>query len=89
MWRFCLLTICSTLLQPASCLFNGRLGRTPTLEQAFYNHDPAPLAKREDLPKEFSWCHDRQLCVSSWNQHIPVYCGSCWAHGTLSMVQDR
>ncbi|DAZ93755.1 TPA: hypothetical protein N0F65_000598 [Lagenidium giganteum] len=42
----------------------------------------------ENFPKQFDWC-EQGYCVPSWNQHIPQYCGSCFAHGALSSAQDR
>ena len=56
------------------------------------NHTISPLPhetmKTEDLPDSFSWC-DQGLCTMSRNQHIPQYCGSCWAHGSISALGDR
>merc|ERR1719502_928796 len=56
------------------------------------NHTVSPLPhetlKSEDLPASFSWC-DKGMCTMSRNQHIPQYCGSCWAHGSVSALGDR
>lgn len=41
-----------------------------------------------EMPKNFDWC-EQGFCTASVNQHIPQYCGSCFAHGSLSSASDR
>jgi cathepsin X len=52
------------------------------------SHD---LLQYGDFPEEFNWCNKdgRSYCTMSRNQHIPQYCGSCWAHGAVSALSDR
>merc|ERR1711972_240222 len=42
-------------------------------------------------PSDFSWCNKdgTSYCTMSVNQHIPQYCGSCWAQASMSALADR
>jgi cathepsin X len=52
---------------------------------------PHTYIKSEDLPENFDWrdVNGRSFVTSDQNQHIPVYCGSCWAFAALSSMADR
>eukprot|EP00899_Mesostigma_viride_P021844 jgi/Mesvir1/29661/Mv21502-RA.1 len=52
---------------------------------------PASYLQSQELPSEWDWRNVKghSYTTKELNQHIPVYCGSCWAHGAVSAVQDR
>ena len=102
--------------------YRGRPKPVRSVGEQYWNHLPTELLPKKHLPRHFDWCDvdGEDMCVSSWNQHIPVwpphlfmpafpstglfrkqgtlttqslrtqiYCGSCWVHGSLSMIQVR
>ncbi len=49
---------------------------------------PHTYIKAEDLPASLDY-RAQGLLTTDLNQHIPVYCGSCWPHAAFSTLADR
>lgn len=58
---------------------------TPPYEMEKY------LKNVDDLPSTYNWndMNGKSYVTKSLNQHLPQYCGSCWAHGSASALADR
>jgi len=52
---------------------------------------PQEYITADSLPTDFFWgsINGVNLLTVPRNQHIPQYCGSCWAFGTTSSISDR
>ena len=59
-----------------------------------YIKSPLPISyinPTTDLPSSFNWnnINGTSYLTHLLNQHIPQYCGSCWAHSSMSALADR
>ena len=52
---------------------------------------PLPKSYIRSLPLAFSWSNvnGTSYLTHMLNQHIPQYCGDCWAHSSMSSLADR
>jgi len=62
-----------------------------TIREHVTSPQPKDLLNSTALPTNFFWGDINGTNYLSWtrNQHIPQFCGSCWAHGTSSSFADR
>jgi cathepsin X len=53
--------------------------------------EPLLLLGADELPESWTWSNVDGInyLTNIWNQHIPQYCGSCWAQSATSVLSDR
>uniref|UniRef100_A0A7S4R4U3 Peptidase C1A papain C-terminal domain-containing protein n=1 Tax=Ditylum brightwellii TaxID=49249 RepID=A0A7S4R4U3_9STRA len=52
---------------------------------------PYTYIEKDSLPPSFTWGNvdGTSYLTKMLNQHIPQYCGACWAHAAMSSLADR
>jgi cathepsin X len=52
---------------------------------------PLPTATGEEIPENWDWRNVSGVnyLTANLNQHIPTYCGSCWLHAGIAVLNDR
>jgi len=87
---FCVASISSGYVQKG-CVSRNMALRESELGQQITEPLPHTYTSANDLPDVWDWrnINGTNFLSTTRNQHIPQYCGSCWAHGSTSALADR
>ncbi|CAB9496592.1 Cathepsin Z [Seminavis robusta] len=88
--RLCLVWLC-VVVAPSSVQGQDDLTLSNQAANAYEEPLPYTYVSPSELPRSFSWgnIHGRSYLTRTLNQHLPQYCGSCWAHSSMSALADR
>ena len=85
-------TTMTTIMTTAEMMIrNELLEMDGTLDNHYQLPLPIDYIDPDLLPDNFNWgdLNGVSYLTRSLNQHVPQYCGSCWAHAALSSLADR
>ena len=72
---------------------HGHLDMYPGMKKPSIVKSPLPhtYMNMSALPRSYDIrnINGKSLATDNRNQHIPQYCGSCWAHAATSALSDR
>ncbi|GAM19099.1 hypothetical protein SAMD00019534_022740 [Acytostelium subglobosum LB1] len=80
--------------------YNSCVNRLPYEQRNTHVSSPLPVDYVTDVPASWDWRNVSNPNAPAWetprsfvaitrNQHLPQYCGSCWAFATTSALSDR